>query len=140
MLVQCKIDDYITNYKPVWGFVVPDNCPPQDIDVPTDQYFYRLSRKKNSYNDKDFLTKAQKNPNNPWGDMIIYAVGLSLVLGLEEAKAEIKLPKFKGFQGIIELVLNPTDGVVKQTGGYDCHYTFWFTKEFSTDNLKMIEL
>ncbi len=140
MLVQSKIYDYITKYKPVWGFVVPDNCPPQDIDVPTNQGFYRLSRKKNSYNDKDFLTKKQKNPDDPWGDLIIYAVGLSLVLGLEDAKAEIKLPKFKGFKGIIELVLNPTDGVVKQTGEYKRHYTFWFTQAFSTDNLKMIGL
>jgi len=52
----------------------------------------------------------------------------------------LKLPMFKQFKGIIALTLNPTDGVVKQTGIHRSHYTWWRTKSFNMSNLKMLQL
>ncbi len=47
---------------------------------------------------------------------------------------------FKQFKGVIALILNPADGVVKQTGVHRSHYTWWRTKTFQMSNLKMLQI
>ena len=66
----------------------------------------------------------------------------SRILTDNEAKARknFKLPMFRQFKGIIALTLNPTDGVVKQTGVHLSHYTWWRTKSFQMSNLTMLQL
>lgn len=41
---------------------------------------------------------------------------------------------FRQYRGIIALTLNPTDGVVKQTGVHRSHYTWWRTTSFQTSS------
>ena len=41
---------------------------------------------------------------------------------------------------IIALVLNPTDGVVRQTGAHRSHYTWWRTRKFQMSNLTMLKI
>jgi len=68
------------------------------------------------------------------------AVGLSVIDDEAKARKNLKLPMFKQFKGVIALMLNPTDGVVKQTGVHRSHHTWWRTKSFEMSNLKMLEV
>lgn len=47
---------------------------------------------------------------------------------------------FRHYKGIIALMLNPTDGVVRQTGVHRLHYTWWRTRQFQMSNLKMLQI
>ena len=57
-----------------------------------------------------------------------------------KARRNLKLPMFRQYKGIISLILNPTDGVVRQTGVHHSHYTWWRTKAFQMSNLNMLAL
>lgn len=50
------------------------------------------------------------------------------------------LPMFRQYHGIIFLSLNPTDGVVLQTGAHRSHYTWWRTQSFEMSNLNMLSI
>ena len=69
-----------------------------------------------------------------------WAVGLSVMDNEKKVRKNLKLPMFKQFKGIIALILNPTDGVVKQTGMHRSHYTWWRTSTFQMSNLKMLQI
>lgn len=140
MLVEKKIDDYIKEYGVCWSCPMPKGCPPQDILVATGHPFYRMSLSPTTYCDEDFKSYAELNPDKDWGEMLPLAVGLSLIDNETKAKRNLKLPTFKRFNGIIALILNPTDGVLKQTGVHVSHYTWWKTTKFDSVNLKMIEI
>jgi hypothetical protein len=68
------------------------------------------------------------------------AVGLSLIDNEAKARRNLKLPMFRHYKGIIALMLNPTDGVVRQTGVHRSHYTWWRTRQFQMSNLKMLQI
>lgn len=57
-----------------------------------------------------------------------------------DARHNLKLPMFRHYKGIIALMLNPTDGVVRQTGVHRSHYTWWRTRQFQMSNLKMLQI
>jgi hypothetical protein len=140
MLSPLKITDYKKQYAPEWVCAMPDGCPPDDIDVPFNHTFYRLAKYANTYSSDDFISYAEKDASRNWGDLLPLAVGLSVISDENKARKNLKLPMFKQFKGIITLTLNPTDGVVKQTGIHRSHYTWWRTKSFNMSNLKMLQL
>ncbi len=140
MLISSKIGEYIIQYRPEWSCVMPSGCPPEEVLVAHEHPFYRLAQKSDTYSGEDFLSYAEKDPERNWGDQLPMAVGLSVIDNETKARKNLKLPVFKRFQGIIALMLNPTDGVVKQTGAHRSHYTWWRTKSFEMSNLKMLEL
>jgi hypothetical protein len=72
--------------------------------------------------------------------MLPLAVGLSIIEGEAKARRNLKLPMFRQFKGIIALTLNPTDGVVKQTGVNRSHFTWWRTSSFQMSNLNMLAI
>lgn len=119
---------------------MPEGCPPDEIMVPTEHQFFRLAIKANSFNEDDFKSYAESNPQKDWGDRLPLAVGLSLIDNETKARKNLKLPMFRQFKGIIALTLNPTDGVVKQTGVHLSHFTWWRTKSFQMSNLTMLQL
>jgi len=65
---------------------------------------------------------------------------VSVIDDAKKAKKNLKLPMLRNFKGIIALELNPTDGVVKQTGAHKSHYTWWRTIQFIIKDLQMLEL
>ena len=140
MLIPYKIVDYISEYKPEWTCVMPVGCPPEDVLVPSEHPFFRLAKKANTYTPEDFKSYAESDPNRNWGQMLPFAVGLSLVESEAKARRNLKLPMFRGYKGIISLTLQPTDGVVKQTGAHRSHYTWWRTQSFQISNLNMLVL
>jgi hypothetical protein len=140
VLKPYKIEQYQAEFSPKWACEMPEGCPPEDIMVPYEHPFFRLSKKATSYDADDFATYAEKDPNRNWGEQLPLAVGLSLIDNENKARKNLKLPLFKHFKGIIALSLNPKEGVVKQTGIHTSHYTWWRTKAFDLSDLKMLEL
>ena len=139
MLQEKNINDYLKEYPITWVCTMPEGCPPLTIMVPNDHRFYRYAKQADTYNEDDFKSYAELNPNKDWGTMLPLAIGLSLIDNEQKAKNNLKLPMLKTFSGVIELNLNPTDGVVKQTGSHKSHYTWWRTTSFNLSNLKMLD-
>lgn len=140
MLTEYKISEYIKQYGENWTCTMPQGCPPQDILVATEHPFYRMGYSSDKYGDEDFKSYAELNPQKDWGEMLPLAVGLSLIDDSDKAKKSLKLPIFKKYKGIIALTLNPTDGVVKQTGVHVSHYTWWRTTLFDKYKAIMLEI
>ncbi len=140
MLTPYHIDDYIKEFTPSWYCEMPEGCPPEDILVPKEHLFYRLAHRSDGYDMDDFKSYSETCPNKDWGERLPLAVGLSIIDNEAKARKNLKLPMFRTFKGIIQLSLNPTDGVVKQTGVHASHYTWWRTNTFVMKNLKMISL
>lgn len=138
MLKSYILSDYCAQFKPQWTCLMPDGCPPNDIQVPIRHPFFRLAHNAESYSEQDFYSYAELDPQRHWGAMLPFAVGLSVISDEAKARKNIKLPFFRQYKGIIALELNPQDGVVKQTGVHRSHYTWWRTKSFQTTNLKML--
>jgi len=139
MLEKKTIEEYLRLYNVQWTVDMPKGCPPSDICIPSEHQFFRLALEAQSYSSDDFLTYSEMNPNKEWGEMLPLAVGLSVLEDESKARKSLKLPYLKKFKGIIDLTLNPTDGVVKQTGVHKSHYTWWRTTSFDTSDLKMLE-
>lgn len=140
MLKECKIYNYVKEYGECWTCTMPTGCPPEDILVASEHPFYRMASSAESYDENDFKSYAELNPQKDWGEMLPLAVGLSLIDNIDKAKKNLKLPMFKRFKGIITITLNPKDGVEKQTGVHTSHFTWWRTTMFDMSNLKMIEI
>lgn len=140
MLTEYKISDYTKKYGECWSCIMPQGCPPEDILVATEHPFYRMGCSVDKCDDEDFKSYAELNPQKDWGEMLPLAVGLSLIDNSDKAKKNLKLPLFKKYKGIIALTLNPTDGVVKQTGVHVSHYTWWRTTKFDHSNAIMLEI
>ena len=140
MLTPYKISTYSEEFKPEWACVMPAGCPPEEVLVPSEHPFFRLSNHSDAYTADDFKSYAETSPQRDWGEKLPLAVGLSLIDNEAKARKNLKLPMFRQFKGIIALTLNPTDGVVKQTGVHLSHYTWWRTKSFQMSNLTMLQL
>ena len=140
MLTPYKINAYCEELKPEWTCEMPTGCLPEDVLVPSEHPFFRLAIQKDSYTAEDFKSYAEADPQRNWGEKLPLAVGLSIIDNVSKARKNLKLPMFRQFKGIIALTLNPSDGVVKQTGVHLSHYTWWRTKSFQMSNLKMLQL
>ena len=138
MLKSYLISDYCREYSPQWACVMPQGCPPNTVQVPYDHPFFRLASDPKIISEKDFMSYAELDPQRHWGEMLPLAVGLSLIDNETKARKNLKLPMFRQYKGIISLVLNPLDGVVKQTGIHRSHYTWWRTKSFQMSNTKIL--
>lgn len=138
MLTPYKISAYCEEYKPKWACEMPAGCPPEDVLVPSEHQFFRLAKQTTTYSLDDFKSYAEANPLRNWGERLPLAIGLSLIANENKARKYMKLPMFRQFKGIISLTLNPTDGVVKQTGVHVSHYTWWRTISFQLSNLTML--
>ena len=140
MLKASKITDYNRKYKPQWVCSMPQGCPPEDILIAHEHPFFRLAQHAQSVDERDFMSYAELNPERHWGEMLPMAVGLSVISDEFKARKNLKLPMFRHYQGIIQLILNPQDGVVKQTGVHNSHYTWWRTKSFQLSTAKMLDV
>ena len=140
MLTPYKISAYSEEYKPKWACEMPDGCPPEDILIPSEHPFFRLAKQAGTYTVDDFKSYAETDPQRNWGERLPLAVGLSLIDNEVKARKNLKLPMFRQFNGIIAITLNPTDGVVKQTGVHLSHFTWWRTESFKMSNLTMLQL
>jgi hypothetical protein len=139
MLKACKLTDYIAEYQPEWTCDMPVGCPPEDIVVAHNHPFFRLARYADQYDAGDFKSYVELAPYKDWGDDLPLAIGLSIIDGEKNARKKLKSPFYSRFKGIIAIKLDEVDGVLKQSGKHLSHYTWWRTKHFSIDNLKMLQ-
>lgn len=140
MLISTHLDDYLKEHPVQWAVRMPEGCPPSSILVPSEHSFYRYTLLSESYSVEDFKSYAELNPGKDWGELLPLAVGLSVLDNEDKAKKNLKLPYLKQFKGIVALQLHPKDGVVKQTGVRQSHYTWWRTTDFDFSNLRMLVL
>ena len=119
---------------------MPTGCPPEDVLVPSQHPFFRLALHSTHACDEDFISYAESNPHRHWGEQLPLAVGLSILDSEGKARKSLKLPMFRQYKGIIALMLNPEDGVVKQTGVHRSHYTWWRTRAFTMLNQTMLSI
>ena len=140
MLIPYKINAYCEKFRPNWACEMPMGCPPEDVLVPSEHPFFRLAYQAATYTEDDFKSYAEIDSQRNWGERLPLAVGLSLIDNEAKARKNLKLPLVRQFKGVILLTLNPTDGVVKQTGVHLSHYTWWRTKSFQMSNLTMLQL
>lgn len=136
MLIPSKITDYKSQYSVRWKLSMPSDCPPEDIEIPDNHNFMRLTHDINGkLIEDDLLTYSEIYPDKHWDGKMVESYGLSLITSVDKAKALLKLPNIRkqNLQGIAEICLTPTDGVVKQTGGKE-HYTWWQTTLFNISN------
>lgn len=129
MIVEIKLADYISNYEDNWADELPENCPPEDVSISNGDLFYRFTHREDVITDDDWKNNLQLYPDKKYtGDLLKYAAGLSILNDLEVARQK-KLPLLKNrYNGIAEISLVPTDGVIKQTFSEKSHYTWWRTK------------
>ncbi|MBP9983908.1 MAG: hypothetical protein KBF13_02135 [Prevotella sp.] len=139
MLAPQKINNYLEQYQVDWVITMPENCPPADIEVPHRHAFFRLTYDANSISEEDLKCYAELDSQKDWGDQLPLAVGLSVLNDEAKAHKNLKLPYMREKHGIAKAVLQPTDGVVKQTGKHLSHYTWWRTASFSIHNIQMIQ-
>ena len=140
MLIATTISEYLAQYPVQWKNEMPDGCPPLDVLIPDGHTFFRYTLFAARCEETDFLTYRQLNPDRDWGELLPLASGLSVINSLEKARRNLKLPMLRKYKGIAELVLNPTDGVVQQTGVHLSHYTWWQTTSFNMNHVKMLPL
>ena len=141
MLAKTSLTEYLKLYTVQWKNVMPEGCPPSDILIPQEHLFYRYMLQSDKCTDEDFKTYRQLNPAKDWGDLLPLASGLSVIDDFSKARRNLKLPMLRNkFKGIGELMLNPEDGVVKQTGAHLSHYTWWQTTSFDINNVKIMPI
>ena len=140
MLKTYTLYDYCNEYSPEWTCAMPPGCPPENILVPFEHPFFRLAQDSTKLSEQDFMSYAELDPKRHWGEMLPLALGLSLIDSETKARKNLKLPMFRQYKGLISLVLNPVDGVVKQTGIHRSHYTWWRTKSFQLSNAKILAI
>ena len=142
MLKPFKISEYKSKFSINWKLTMPNGCPPEDIEVPDEHKFVRLTHDINgTLTEDDLLTYSELYPDKDWGDKKFQSLGLSVNSTVEAAKRLLKLPYIRNnnLQGAAELCLVPTDGVVKQTGK-KTHYTWWQTTSYVISNYTPIAI
>jgi hypothetical protein len=137
MLKNDRLDNYLKHYNIEWAVELPEGCPPQEILVPENERMYRLTLNTDKVTEDDFKSYMEMFPEKKYtGNLKVMAAGLSLIS--TNKPQSIILPMMKKFYGIAELILNPEDGVLLQTGKNPEHYTWWRTKKFDINSAKII--
>ena len=137
MLKPDTLENYENAYDIEWAVEMPEGCPPQDILIPKNEKMYRLTINPDKVTDDDFKSYIEMYPEKKYnGTQKIMAAGLSLIS--TDKPQNLTFPMMKKFKGVAELILNPEDGVLQQTGKNIEHYTWWRTKAFDINKAKII--
>lgn len=120
--------DYIAQYGNDWPEDYPDHCPPEDVSVSNGDLFYRLTINATKITDYDWKSYHELYPNKHFtGEKLVMSFGLSLLDNIDIARSKL-LPVIRNkYHGVAEISLDPTDGVIKKTGRFENHYTWWKT-------------
>ena len=128
MIQEIKLSSYIESYGEHWAEALPENCPPEDVCIATDDVFYRFTLNEDSLVSADWHNHLTLFPDKAFTEQEkILASGLSMMDELESARKKLKLPGMKRFKAIAQISLVPEDGVILQTGCKIHHFTWWRT-------------
>jgi len=125
----------------IWAEELPSDCPPDDSIQPAAIVYYRLAR-SNPPKEADFLSYRAKQPTKVLHFMDeCLARALSVWDNIEDCKKVSKLPAHKKKPILImQLLLTPIDGLVKQSGNVKSHYSWWRTKEHMIEKISIVEI
>ena len=137
MLEESKLSEYLEKY-PVEAWVpdMPDGVPPEEISIPNEHVLYRLTKGEKA-TEEDLTTYFEKDPNKDWGDKLAEAYAVSLYDDLGKTSKLLKLASLKKSKGVSRFILNPENGVVKQTGK-SYHYSWWKTNKIDINRAETI--
>ncbi len=116
-----------------WFETLPENCPPKDSKTVDGQKFYRLTNGLTPTSE-DFTSLRIEFPDRDFIDKpecVVRAV--SIFADKIDCDKLLKLPRHKG-KNVFELLLNKTDGNVKQTF-IPSHHSWWRSINFDLNSL-----
>ena len=139
MLQKSTLSEYLEQYPVVWVPDMPDGVPPEEICVPHEHVLYRLTKGEKA-TAEDLTTYYEKDPNREWGDKLAEAYAVSLYDDLDKTGKLLKIPSLKNSKGVSKIILNPENGVVKQTGKSPYHYSWWKTNKIDINCVETVKV
>lgn len=137
MLEESKLSEYLEKYPVVaWVPDMPDGVPPEEISIPNEHVFYRLTKGEKA-TEEDLTTYYENDPNKDWGANLAKAYAVSMYDDLDKTNKLLKMASLKKSKGVSKFVLNPENGVVKQTGK-SYHYSWWKTNKIDINRAETI--
>lgn len=119
-----------------WFEELPEQCPPSDSKE-CNGIYYRIAN-GNPAESADFFSQRKMNPEKIFkGIEECIARAISVFSDIKDAKAIMKLPKFKNAT-IAEIKLSPQDGLMKKTFK-NSHHSWWRATEFNVNLAKIVE-
>ncbi|MCI6800913.1 MAG: hypothetical protein MR891_04695 [Bacteroidales bacterium] len=138
MLKESKLSEYLEKYPVVvWVPDMPDGVPPEEISIPNEHVLYRLTKGEKA-TEEDLTTYFEKDPNKDWGNKLAEAYAVSLYDDLGKTSKLLKLASLKKSKGVSRFILNPENGVVKQTGK-SYHYSWWKTNKIDINRAETVK-
>ncbi len=130
MLSSDTLENYEKAHQIEWASELPDGCPPEQILVPDEDIFYRLTIDEDRITTEDLKSHLELYPNkNYLGFNRITASGVSVLDAMPD-ETKRNLPRLRRFKGVAKLTLSATDGVLMKSGPDEHHYTWWPTTYF----------
>lgn len=136
MLQESTLSDYINEVQAHWVPEMPDGVPPMDICIPHEHPLFRLV-KNIPATENDFVTHHEQSPNRDWGDLYVCSFASSMFDDLATVNRLTKMPNLKDSKAVARVILNPEDGVVKQTFRHH-HYSWWKTNKFDINSAEIV--
>lgn len=119
-----------------WSEELPEMCPPTDAFDPSGRIFYRLCG--TPICDDDFKSHRFLNPEKIFNTTECICHSLSISDSETGLKNLLKMPLHKG-KHIVELTLKTQDGLILKTGRTKGHYSWWRTKQFQLNTIKIAQ-
>lgn len=136
MLQKSTLSDYLNEVQALWVPEMPEGVPPQDISIPHEHPLFRLV-KNIPATENDFVTYHEQDPNRDWGDLYVCSFASSMFDDLAAVKRLKKMPNLKDSKAVVRIILNPEDGVVKQTFKPN-HFSWWKTNNFDINSAEIV--
>lgn len=119
-----------------WTEELPRGCPPSKAETAApEQVFYRMTRNDPPI-EEDFYSQAKAQTRRAMSRDVDECIkrGVSLFDDLDTITNKLHLPRTGKY--VVELTLNPSDGVVLE--GSNHHWTWWKTDSFSINRCKKV--
>ncbi|WCL82281.1 hypothetical protein PPO43_04085 [Saprospira sp. CCB-QB6] len=115
---------------------LPEDCPPPDANAVNGKTFYRLGH-SSSIVEKDFFSHRKLFPNKKFNTTECIACSLSVFSEKFRCDNLKKLPAHKK-KVVFSVELFPKDGLIKQTGRYKEHHSWWMSTLFNIESSKVL--
>jgi hypothetical protein len=119
-----------------WFEKLPVNCPSAKA-VSRESFYFRLG--SIPPDESDFWSHRKRFPYKEFKVDECIAFSLSLFDSLEAVeRLKRAIPALRK-KTIVKLDLRPADGLIQQTGNDSHHFSWWRSKEFNTEKIKIIK-
>lgn len=117
------------NDEEIWAEELPDGCPPEDAIPPNNEVYFRLVESIPP-TERDFHSHKKLYPNKPYRVGKCQALSCSLYSSLRNCRNLTK-KNIHSHKKIVQLILPPESGVIKQMGENRTHFSWWRFKDFN---------